>query len=107
MSQKSSVPQAAKSVSQVLTPDIAEAQNWLSKRAEDLPDADRDFIGQSMERERKSRARMRRVQALVYVLLVGIIVGLVAVLNQDFFREQWRLVWTIGPYIRDQNSPLH
>ena len=46
---------------------------WLAQRAEDLPKVDREFIALSIERERKAQARARRVRALVYVLLVGII----------------------------------
>ena len=53
---------------------LTQAQSWLAKRAEDMPSVDREFIALSIERERKAQARARRVQALVYVLLVGIIV---------------------------------
>lgn len=56
---------------------LAQAQSWLAKRGEDLLVVDRGFIAQSAKRESKARARARRVQALVYVLLVGIIAGLI------------------------------
>jgi formylglycine-generating enzyme required for sulfatase activity len=68
---------------------LDQAKNWLTKRHEDLSVADRDFIDQSAERERKTRARARRVQALVYVLLVGMITGLVGWINQAYVKELW------------------
>jgi hypothetical protein len=61
---------------------LTQAQSWLAKRREDLPGIDRDFIDQSGERERKARARARRVQTLVYLLLVGIILALTGVINR-------------------------
>jgi hypothetical protein len=66
-----------------------QAQSWIAKRRDDLSAADRDFIDQSGARERKARARSRRVRALVYMLLVGIIVGLIGVINEEYVREQW------------------
>jgi hypothetical protein len=49
---------------------LSQAQSWLAKRAEGLSTGDRDFIALSIERDRKACGRARRVQALVYVLLV-------------------------------------
>ena len=58
------------------------------ERRDDLSAADRDFIDQSVERARKAQVRARLVQALVYVLLVGIIVVLIGVIKQDYLRQQ-------------------
>ena len=41
---------------------------------------------------------MRRVQALVYVLLVGIILGLIGVINEAYVKEQVNWYWTMRPY---------
>jgi formylglycine-generating enzyme required for sulfatase activity len=84
---------------------LAQAKNWLTKRHEDLSVADRRFIDQSAERERKTRARARRVQMLVYVLLVGIIVGLIGVINEAYVKEQWRWYMVTRPYMQVQVRP--
>lgn len=82
---------------------LAQARNWLAKRPEDLPAADRQFIALSIERDRKARTTSRRVQSLVYVLLVGIIVGLVGWINQGYVKEQvsW---WTTARLTRKRIS---
>ena len=38
---------------------------------------------------RMQERRKRRVQAVIYVLLVGIIAGLVGWINQSYIKEQW------------------
>jgi formylglycine-generating enzyme required for sulfatase activity len=84
---------------------LTQAQSWLAKRRDDLPLIDRDFIDQSSRRERRERSRARRVQALVYVLLVGSIAGLIGWINQSYLRE--RLTWytTVRPYMLQQVRP--
>jgi formylglycine-generating enzyme required for sulfatase activity len=77
---------------------LTQAQSWLAKRREDLSAVDRDFIDQGAQRERKVRARARRVQALVYVLLVGIILGLIGVINEAYVKEEVNWYWTMRPY---------
>jgi formylglycine-generating enzyme required for sulfatase activity len=77
---------------------LTQAQSWLAKRPEDLFAGDRDFIHQSGVRQRKARARARRVQALVYVLLVGIIIGLAGIMNEAYIKEQWSWYRTVRPY---------
>jgi formylglycine-generating enzyme required for sulfatase activity len=84
---------------------LTQAQSWLSKRREDLSAADRDFIDQSSARERRGRTRARRVQALVYVLLVGIILGLIGVINEDYVKEQWHWYTVTRPYMEAQVRP--
>lgn len=84
---------------------LTQAQSWLAKRRDDLPLIDRDFIDQSSRRERRERSRARRVQALVYVLLVGSITGLIGWINQSYLRE--RLTWytSVRPYMLRQVRP--
>jgi len=84
---------------------LAQAQNWLGKRREDLPVVDRNFIDQSTKRESKARARARRAQALIYVLLVGIILGLIGLINRAFIEEQVNWYWTMRPYMVAQVRP--
>ena len=91
-------PDGAKNDALLMGAALTQAQSWLARRREDLPGADRDFIEQGARRERRARARARRAQALIYVLLVGIILGLVGVIEQDKVKEQWNWVWTMRPY---------
>ena len=78
---------------------LAQAQGWLTKRADDLPGVDREFIDLSVAQEKKARGRARRVQALVYVLLVGVIIGLVGWINQAYLKEQANWFLTMRPYM--------
>jgi len=84
---------------------LAQAQSWLGKRREDLPVVDRNFIDQSVKRESKTTARARRVRALVYVLLVGIIAGLVGWINQSYVKEEMNWFITMRPYMVAQVRP--
>jgi formylglycine-generating enzyme required for sulfatase activity len=84
---------------------LTQAQNWLAKRSEDLPGVDQEFIDQSVARESKARARARQAQALIYVLLIGIIAGLVGWINQSYVMEQWNWLWTMRPYMLAQVRP--
>jgi hypothetical protein len=84
---------------------LAQAQSWLGKRREDLPAVDRDFIDQSVKRDSKARGRARRVRALVYVLLVGVIAGLVGWINQSYLKEQTNWFMTMRPYMQKQVRP--
>jgi formylglycine-generating enzyme required for sulfatase activity len=98
-------PEQSKQDALLMGAALAQAQSWLAKRAEDLPATDRDFISKSMEREKRARARARRVQALLYGLLVAIIIGLVGVLNEEYLKEQWRWFTAIRPYMLGQVRP--
>jgi len=77
---------------------LTQAQSWFAKRWNDLSGVDQAFIEQSIARERKTRARARRVQILIYVLLVGIIFGLIGVINEAYVKEQVNWYWTMRPY---------
>jgi formylglycine-generating enzyme required for sulfatase activity len=84
---------------------LAQARSWLGKRREDLPVVDRNFIDQSTRRESKVRARARRAQALIYVLLVGIILGLIGLINRTYIEEAVNWYWTMQPYMVAQVRP--
>jgi hypothetical protein len=91
-------PDSSKHEALLMGAALAQAQSWLAKRAEDMPRLDREYIALGIERERKERGQKRRVQALVYVLLVGIIVALVGWINHGYVKEQWNWFTTIRPY---------
>jgi formylglycine-generating enzyme required for sulfatase activity len=77
---------------------LTQAQSWIERRREDLSGVDRDFIDQGARRDRRARARARYVQALVYVLLVGIILGLIGVIKEAYVKEQVNWYWTMRPW---------
>jgi formylglycine-generating enzyme required for sulfatase activity len=91
-------PDGAKSEALLMSAALTQAQSWLQRRWEDLYGVDRDFIGQSGQRERRAKARVRHVQALVFVLLVGIILGLIGVINEAYVKEQVNWYWTMRPW---------
>jgi formylglycine-generating enzyme required for sulfatase activity len=78
---------------------------WLEKRNEDLLAVDRYFINQSIKRYRRARGRARRIRALVYMLLVGIIVVLVGWINQSYIKEDMNWFITLRPYMVAQVRP--
>jgi formylglycine-generating enzyme required for sulfatase activity len=77
---------------------LTQAQSWFAKRAEDLPKVDREFVALSIERERKRQARARRIRALIYVLLVGIIMSLVGIIEKEPIKEQIDWFTVMRPY---------
>ena len=77
---------------------LAQARAWLEQRPEDLLKRDREFIEQSIARDRKTTARARRTRALIYVLLVGVIFGLIGWINQSYIKDQVYWFTTTRPY---------
>jgi formylglycine-generating enzyme required for sulfatase activity len=58
-----------------------------------------DDVYRRADRERRrQRRRAQRVQAVIYVLLVGIITGLVGWINQAYVKEQMNWYMTMRPY---------
>jgi len=98
-------PDNSKSDALLMGAALTQAQSWLAKRREDLSGVDREFIDQSTKRESKARARARRAQAAIYVLLVAIILGLVGVINEEYVKEQVNWVWTMRPYRKANFDP--
>jgi formylglycine-generating enzyme required for sulfatase activity len=91
-------PEGARNDTLLMGAALTQAQSWRGKRSEDLSAVDREFIDQSTKREAKIRARARRAHALIYVLLVGIILGLIGVINQAYIKEQVHWYMTMRPY---------
>jgi quercetin dioxygenase-like cupin family protein len=85
---------------------LTQAESWLLKRAEDLPASDHDFIAKSIEREKKAREQIRRIQALVCVLIGGVIVSLVAWMNETRIRDAYRLYWIEPRFAAAKMRPL-
>jgi formylglycine-generating enzyme required for sulfatase activity len=84
---------------------LARAQSWFTMRSGDLHGPDREFIRNSIERQRKAQRRARRGRALIYVLLIGTIAGLVAWINQAAIDAQLRWYFVTLPYMQAQIRP--
>lgn len=78
---------------------LTQARGWAAKRRADLPAVDQDFIDLSARRESRAKRRARRVQVLVYLLLVGVIAGLLGWINQSFIVEAAKWYANVRPYM--------
>ena len=85
-----------------------EAAERLSERpdlAANLEPTDRAYLSECRKKEAAARARARRVQVVVYSLLVGIIAGLVGWINQAFIKEQLNWFFIMRPYMMASIRP--
>ncbi|HKA73847.1 MAG TPA: SUMF1/EgtB/PvdO family nonheme iron enzyme [Xanthobacteraceae bacterium] len=98
-------PDSSKNDALLMGAALTQAETWLARRREDLPVVDRNFIDQSAVRRTKARRRARRVQAFVYVLLAGMIIGLVGWSNQSYLKEQMNWFLVVRPYMLEQVRP--
>ena len=81
---------------------LAQAQNWMGRRADDIPPVDRGFITLSQQ---MARQRKRRVQAFAGAAGVIVLATLAGWMGQDFLSEQWRRFTVVRPYIANQVRP--
>jgi formylglycine-generating enzyme required for sulfatase activity len=84
------------------TTDRLAAAEGLSKRpdlAASLEPRDHEYIAACRRAQSAARIRRRRIQALVYALLVGIIGGLLGWINQDYVRERFIWFTAMRPYM--------
>jgi formylglycine-generating enzyme required for sulfatase activity len=85
-----------------------EAAERLSARpdlAAHLGATDRDYLAACRRAESSARGRRRLVQAVIYLLLVGIITGLMGWINQDYIKEQANWYVTMKPHMISQVRP--
>jgi formylglycine-generating enzyme required for sulfatase activity len=66
--------------------------------AANLEPTDRQYLAACREAEAIAKGRKRRMQALIYVLLFGIIAGLVGWINQAYLKEQRNWYMSMRPY---------
>jgi formylglycine-generating enzyme required for sulfatase activity len=81
--------EATKSEAVLMGVALMQARSWIVSRRSDLADADAAFIDASFARDDARRRRAQRGQALIYVLLVGIIVILGGVIMRDRISPHW------------------
>ncbi|MGD0184057.1 MAG: SUMF1/EgtB/PvdO family nonheme iron enzyme [Roseiarcus sp.] len=93
----------------------AKAEGWLAHQGQRLAEAlaldarpdlaanleptDREYLAACRNKEATAKIWARRVQALIYTLFVGIIVGLVGWINQSYVKEQMNWFMTMRPYM--------
>jgi tetratricopeptide (TPR) repeat protein len=67
---------------------LAQGQNWLCRRGEDLPEVDREFIDLSVRRDALQRQQRERLRWRMFAMAIGalIVVSMLAL----FSRIQWR-----------------
>jgi formylglycine-generating enzyme required for sulfatase activity len=80
--------------------------------AANLEPTDREYVAACLEAERAaaeklcSTARTRqRMRAVVSLLMVGMIVGLIAWINQDLVKDQWNWYMVMRPYMLENVRP--
>jgi len=99
-------PDGSKSDALLMGFALTQAQSWLATRSEDLHVIDREFIDQSVERKSKTRRRVQLTQALIYVLLLGVIAGLLGWINEEYLKKQIKWYFTTRPYMLAQVRPF-
>ena len=67
--------------------------------AANLEPTDRAYLAACQKAESVARGRSRRVQASIYILLIGLSAGLVGWINQSYIAEHWRWWWTDRPFV--------
>ena len=85
---------------------LTQAQSWLaSARRICLSPTGTSSIRAPSARARREPGR-GAAQALVYVLLVGIIAGLIGLDQQSYLKEQLNWYWTMRPYMWRKCGPM-
>ena len=78
---------------------LGTAKKWLAARQSDIEAADRAFIGASVQADRAAARNRQGLWAALGVLMLGVIVGLIAWINQSFIEAQWTWYWTDRPFL--------
>ena len=84
------------------SPTLEVAEHWIASHPRGAPEPTgeiRAFVTASREGARLAQKRARLARASIYTLLVGVIIGLVAWINQDYLKEQINWYWTMRPYM--------
>ncbi len=73
--------------------------------AANLEPTDREYLAACRAAEADEKWWERLVQAAIYVMLFGIIAGLVGWINQSYIKDQWRWYIITGPFTRAKVKP--
>jgi sulfatase-modifying factor enzyme 1 len=83
------------------TPALEMAEYWMASHPPSAPDPTEEiksFVAHSRQVEVAAGRRSRILNAALYTLLVGIILGLVGWINQDYLKQQINWYWIMRPY---------
>lgn len=89
-------------------PVLDQAEAWMAFRPSSAPSPTAEtqaFIAASRKAELAGRRRRRILNAALYTMLVGIIVGLIGWINQAYIADQWRFLTVTWPYQRTNVRP--
>jgi formylglycine-generating enzyme required for sulfatase activity len=84
------------------------AAERLSSRPDlgaNLEPTDREYISACRKAEAIARGRSRRVQAVIYVMLIGMIAGLFGWISQSYIKRQWHWYAVTRPYMQTKVRP--
>jgi formylglycine-generating enzyme required for sulfatase activity len=90
------------------SPTLEFAEHWLATRPSNAPAPTRDiqsYLITSRRRARTSQRIWRGILASTFTLLVGVIAVLVAWINQDYLKAQWRWYTVTLPYAQKEVRP--
>jgi formylglycine-generating enzyme required for sulfatase activity len=96
------IPDHSKSDALLMGLALAQAQSWLAKRPDDIPEIEREFIVQS---RRLAHRRKLLAGSLIGVLALGVVAGLAAWVEHDNLAAYWRYYTVIRPYMVSQFWP--
>ncbi len=83
------------------SPTLEVAEYWISSKPTGAPEPTeeiRSFVAASRQVDVATRRRSRILNAALYTMLLGIILGLVGWINQVYIADQWRFVTITWPY---------
>jgi hypothetical protein len=90
--------------------DLSAGRGGAALRAADLAanvePTDHDYLAACSKAEADTKRGKRLLLAGIYVLLVGVIAGLIGWINQSYIGEQWRW-WTVTRPGDDQPGPIN
>lgn len=81
------------------------ALNDIESYRERLSPLELMYLAACRTAEKSARSRARRIQTLIYLLLVGIIVGLVGWINQAAIKQQWHFYADVRPFMQSAFLP--
>jgi formylglycine-generating enzyme required for sulfatase activity len=83
------------------SPTLDVAEHWLISRPRGAPEPTKEiqaFVAASRKAARTAQRLRRFVTVSIFTLLVGIILGLIGVINEAYVKEQWSWYTIMRPY---------
>jgi formylglycine-generating enzyme required for sulfatase activity len=91
------------------SPVLEVAEHWIASRPRNAPEPTKDtqeFIAASRNGARTAQRLRRIALTFIFALLVGIILGLIGWINQEYLKEEWRWYATIQPFKTAKVEPF-